>query len=265
MSKVKKKIQIYWNKQPCNIRHSNKKYLSRAYFDEIKKKRYFVESHIKKFADFKKYKNKHVLEIGCGIGTDAIEFIRNGANYIGIDYSIESINICKQRLKTLGLSKTNTSFLYGDAENLSKHKFLKNKKFDLIYSFGVLHHTPNMKKCFDEIYKLSSKKTIIKIMLYAKNSYKNYMLDLTNYRYEAQKGVVIAYKVDDEFLNKYITKKFKILSKEQDFIFPYQIKYYKKNIYKKIKHFEYMPSKVFNRLKKKLGEHLLLKLKKNII
>ncbi len=265
MSKVKKKIQIYWNKQPCNIRHSNKEYLSRAYFDEIKKKRYFVESHIKKFADFKKYKNKHVLEIGCGIGTDAIEFIRNGANYIGIDYSIESINICKQRLKTLGLSKTNTSFLYGDAENLSKHKFLKNKKFDLIYSFGVLHHTPNMKKCFDEIYKLSSKKTIIKIMLYAKNSYKNYMLDLTNYRYEAQKGVVIAYKVDDEFLNKYITKKFKILSKEQDFIFPYQIKYYKKNIYKKIKHFEYMPSKVFNRLKKKLGEHLLLKLKKNII
>ena len=102
-----------------------------------------------------------------------------------------------------------------------------------------------MKKCFNEIHKLSSKKTVIKIMLYAKNSYKNYMLDLTNYRYEAQKGVVIAYKIDDDFLNKNIIQKFKILSKEQDFIFPYQIKYYKKNIYKKIKHFEYMPLKIF--------------------
>ena len=96
---------------------------------------------------------------------------------------------------------------------MSKHKFLKNKKFDLIYSFGVLHHTPNMKKCFNEIHKLSSKKTVIKIMLYAKNSYKNYMLDLTNYRYEAQKGVVIAYKIDDDFLNKNIIQKFTILSK----------------------------------------------------
>ncbi len=88
------------------------------------------------------------------------------------------------------------------------------------------------------------------------------MLDLTNYRYEAQKGVIIAYKVDDEFINKNIVKKFKIISKEQDFIFPYQIKFYKKNIYKKIKHFKVMPPKIFNRLQKKIGEHLLLVLKK---
>ena len=99
-------------------------------------------------------------------------------------------------------------------------------------------------------------------MLYAKNSYKNYMLNLTNYRYEAQKGVIIAYKVDDTFINKIIKKKFKIISKEQDFIFPYQIKYYKNNIYKKIKHFEYMPKKIFDKLQKTIGEHLLLILRK---
>ena len=88
------------------------------------------------------------------------------------------------------------------------------------------------------------------------------MLNLTNYRYEAQKGVLIAYKVDDEFINNHIKKKFKIISKEQDFIFPYQIKYYKNNIYKKIKHFDYMPKNIIDKLQKKLGEHLLLKLKK---
>ena len=49
---------------------------------------------------------------------------------------------------------------------------------------------------FEEIYKLSNKKTEIKIMLYAKNSYKNFMLDLTNYRYEAQKNCPIVHKFD---------------------------------------------------------------------
>ena len=98
-------------------------------------------------------------------------------------------------------------------------------------------------------------------MLYAKNSYKNNMLNLTNYRYEAQKGVAVAYKVDDEFIDN-LKKKFKIVSKEQDFIFPYQIEYYKKNIYKKIKHFEFMPKKIFNKLQNMIGEHLLLKLRK---
>ena len=92
-----------------------------------------------------------------------------------------------------------------------------------------------MKKVFDNIYKVANKSTEIKVMLYAKNSYKNNMLNLTNYRYEAQKGVAVAYKVDDEFIDN-LKKKFKIVSKEQDFIFPYQIEYYKKNIYKKIKY-----------------------------
>ena len=135
-----------------------------------------------------------------------MEFIKFGANYIGIDYSDKSIDICKKRLKLLNLKNKKADFFYGDAENLRKHKQLKNKKFDLIYSFGVLHHTPNMKKCFDEIYKVSSKKTEVKIMLYAKNSYKNYMLNLTNYRYEAQKDVIIVHKIDDEFKQNLISK-----------------------------------------------------------
>ena len=62
----------------------------KEYFEEVRSKKYFVEKHIPKFANFKKYKNKNVLEIGCGIGTDAIEFIRNGSNYTGIDFSEKS-------------------------------------------------------------------------------------------------------------------------------------------------------------------------------
>jgi SAM-dependent methyltransferase len=214
-----------------------------------------------KFADFKKYNNKNVLEIGCGIGTDAIEFIKNGAHYTGIDYSDESITISKKRVEILKLKKKKPLFLVDNCEELKKIKKLKIK-FDLIYSFGVLHHTPNMQKAFNSIYEIADKNTEIKIMLYAKNSYKRFLLNDTKYRYEAQKNCPIVYTVSDYDVSNLIKNKFKIIEKYQDFIFPYKIKPYKKNKYIKIDHFKIMPSKIFNLLKKNIGEHMMIKLKK---
>jgi len=266
MNKFKSKIKItkvkkFWNAKPCNINHSKKSFLQREYFDEIRKKRYFVEKHIKKFADFKKYKNKKVLEIGCGIGTDAVEFIKNKAKYYGIEYSERSLEITKKRVHVYNLKKYNPTLILDNAENLNNIKKFKIK-FDLIYSFGVLHHTPNMKKCFDSIHKIANKNTEIKIMLYAENSYKNFLLDITPYRYESQKGCPVFYRININDLNFLIKNKFKIISMEQDFIFPYKLKEYKNNRYVKIDYFKKMPKKIFRALERNIGEHLLLKLKK---
>jgi len=256
-----KKIKDYWNAQPCNINHSYKPFLTKKYFNEVTKKKYFVEKHILKFANFKKYKNKTVLEIGCGIGTDAIEFIKNGAKYYGIDYSEKSIEICKKRIEVFCLSKKNPNFLVDNCEELKKIKKLK-KKFNLIYSFGVLHHTENMRKAFTRIYEIANKNTDIKIMLYAKNSYKNFLLKKTKYRYEAQKGCPVVHTVNNQDVFNLIKKKFKIIKKYQDFIFPYKINDYKKNKYVKIDHFKVMPKKIFNILQNNIGEHMMLELKK---
>lgn len=253
------KIKNYWDNQPCNIKHSRKKFLSREYFKEIRKKRYFVESHIMKFANFKKYKNKNVLEIGCGIGTDGMEFIKNKANYTGVELSKKSLEIFKKRIEVFNFTNSNIKLIEANAESL---KTIPKINYDLIYSFGVIHHTPNMKKVFNKIYKYANKKTEIKIMLYAKNSYKNFMLNETKYRYEAQKGCPVVHKVDHHDVYQLIKDKFKIVHMYQDFIFPYQIKPYKNNIYKKIKHFDYMPSRIFKKLSQKIGEHLLINLKK---
>ncbi len=265
MNKVLNKVRNYWNKQPCNINHSKKKFLSKEYFEEVKKKKYFVENHIPKFADFKKYKGKNVLEIGCGIGTDALEFIRHGANYTGIDLSEKSIRICQSRVSCYNLEKKKPIFIKDNCENLSKtFQYLKKNKIklDLIYSFGVIHHTKDMNAAFNSIHKIANKKTEIKIMLYAKHSYKNYLLNLTNYRYERQRGCPVVYKVDNQDLKKLFKKRFKIVNQYQDFIFQYKISPYKNNKYVKIKHFEFMPKKIFNQLKKNIGEHLMLQLVK---
>jgi hypothetical protein len=108
----------------------------------------------------------------------------------------------------------------------------------------------------------ANKNTEIKIMLYAKNSYKNFLIKDIPYRYESQKGCPIVHKVDYYDLKKLVDKKFLITKLEQDFIFPYKINLYKKNIYKKLKYFEIMPKKIFKALEKNIGEHLLISLKK---
>ena len=126
-----------------------------------------------------------------------------------------------------------------------------------------MHHTENMQKAFNQIYEIADKNTEIKIMLYAKNSYKKFLLNDTDYRYEAQKGCPVVHKVSDKDVNNLIKNKFNIIERKQDFIFPYKINKYKKNIYDKLNYFKIMPKKIFDILAKNIGEHLLLYLKKS--
>ena len=92
MNKTIEDVYHFWNERPCNINHSPRPVATKQYFEEVTKRKYLVEPHIIDFADFARYKNKRVLEVGCGIGTAALE---NGAIYTGIDISDNSIEIAK--------------------------------------------------------------------------------------------------------------------------------------------------------------------------
>ena len=94
-------VYNFWNDRPCNIKHSDKDIGTKEYFEEVTKRKYLVESHIINFANFPKYKNKNVLEVGCGIGTAAQSFIENGAIYTGLDLSDKSIEIAKKKIRSI--------------------------------------------------------------------------------------------------------------------------------------------------------------------
>ena len=79
MTKTVKDVKNYWNNRPCNIKHSKKEIGTKEYFNDVEYRKYFVEPHIPEFAEFDKWKGKKVLEIGCGIGTDSINFAKAGA------------------------------------------------------------------------------------------------------------------------------------------------------------------------------------------
>ena len=246
-------VKNYWDKRPCNIRHSSQEVGTLKYFQEVTERKYFVEPHIPEFADFKNWNGKKVLEIGCGIGTDAVEFIRNGAIYSGVDLSTESLKLANLRLKKMNLVG---NLKQGNAETINL--IFPNYKFDLIYSFGVLHHTPNIMAALKSIRSLCNTSTIFKFMVYAKNSYKNALIKSGLEQPEAQSGCLIANTYTNEEINNLLKKSgFKLINIEQTHIFPFKVEKYVNYEYELEEWFACMPKEIFNALERNFGWHLL--------
>ncbi len=246
-------VRQYWDTRPCNIRHSTAEFCSRQYFDEVEQRKYFVEPHIPAFAEFEKWKDREVLEVGCGIGTDSINFARAGARLTVMELSEKSLEIAKKRFETYGLK---ADFILGSAEELSTH--FPEKRFDLVYSFGVIHHTPNPSAVIREIEKVIKPGGELRIMLYSKYSTKNLMILLGLAQPEAQVGCPIAFTyTKSEIVN--LLSGFKVYACSKDHIFPYKIEEYKQYLYVKKFPWNLMPGSLFHWFEKSLGWHYLIK------
>ena len=244
-------VRTYWDDRPCNVRHSKKEVGTREYFDEVEKKRYTAEPHIPSFAGFSDTDGKKVLEVGCGMATEGINFARAGATYTGTDLSTESLDLAEKRFKVYN-EKGN--FYLGNSEELSS--FVPVEIYDLIYSFGVIHHSPHPEKIISEIKKYMNKDSTLKIMLYATDSWKNYMIEAGHDQPEAQYGCPIANTYTNDEVRELLDG-FDVTI-EQYHIFPYQIEPYKRGEFVKQPWFEAMPDEIFEVLKKNLGWHLLI-------
>lgn len=248
------KVRKFWDSRPCNIRHSKSEFGTVKYFQEVEERRYYVEPHIRQFCEFDRWENLKVLEIGCGIGTDGVNFARAGALYTGIELSTESLQICQDRFKLLGL---NGEFIEGDAETADQ--VLAGRTFDLIYSFGVIHHTPSIENALQAMRNLSEVGTQIKVMVYASNSYKQALINAGLEQPEAQAGCPIANSYSkEEAIKLFSNAGFRSIEVTQDHIFPYSIEEYKEYKYVKEPWFNAMPDEVFQAMKKNFGWHLLI-------
>ncbi len=247
-------VRAYWDARPCNIRHSRAPIGSREYFDEVEARKYLVEPHIPDFAQFERWKDRRVLEVGCGIGTDTVNFARAGAQVVAVDLSEESLKLAQTRAEVYGLERS-IEFVHGDAEHLTD--VVGQGEFDLVYSFGVIHHTPDPGAAVDQVRQLCAPDGEFRMMVYAHDSWKRIMIDAGLDQPEAASGCPIAQTYTEHGVRE-LLRGFSVASVTQAHIFPYVVEDYIEHRYTVQPYFRAMPEPLFQVLEQNLGWHLLV-------
>lgn len=259
-------VRDFWNRRPCNIRHSPLPVGSREYFDEVERRKYFVESHIPSFADFPRWNGKRVLEIGCGIGTDTINFARAGARVTAVDLSSESLTLAEKHAEVMGVADR-ISFHLGNAEELTE--VIPVEPYDLVYSFGVLHHTPDPVCAIAEIKNFLGPDGEFRLMLYHLWSWKVFSIicregfkfwrlrELVAKNSEAQTGCPVTHVYSKRQVRSLLSD-FRIQQIAVEHIFPYRVFAYKEYRYERVWHFKYLPRPIFRALERTIGWHLCI-------
>jgi len=169
-SELKERVRAFWQAHPCGTKFSDAEIGTREFFARIEAHRYAKEWHIPEAADFAGARGLRVLEIGCGLGTDGVRFAKAGADYTGVDLTDAAIELARKRFELSGLRG---ELRVSDAENLD----FADESFDLVYSHGVLHHTPDIARAVSEIHRVLKPGGRAIVMLYHRDSY-NYRVGI---------------------------------------------------------------------------------------
>ena len=176
-SKIKRKeVKNYWETRSPGLKHSDKEVGSKEFNDDIEYERYndfFKYKYLTDIAEFDKHKGKKILEVGVGLGTDSLQYAKNGTICSGIDLTERAIELTTKRFKQNNLKGNFVSASFTDIP-------FNDNTFDIVYSFGVLHHSEETQEGIDEIHRVLKPGGKIIIMLYFKG-FKYYIRKLFLY------------------------------------------------------------------------------------
>lgn len=152
---TKKAVEDFWNAEPCGTRYLD----GPQEFDAHARARFELEPFIFDFAGFPSAKGLKVLEIGVGMGADYLEWLRAGAQATGVDLSAVSLERARQRCEAAGF---NPDLRIADGEQLP----FPDDHFDIVYSYGVMHHSPNTQRCVRQALRVLKPGGRAKLMVY---------------------------------------------------------------------------------------------------
>jgi len=161
----KEKVREFWDSDPCGARYFD----GGEGFEAHARARYSLEPFIPEFAGFASAAGLRVLEIGVGMGADYLEWLKAGARATGIDVSAISLEKARRRCELAGY---NADLRAADAERLP----FTDSMFDIVYSYGVLHHSPDTAQCLREACRVLKPGGQALIMLYHHPSLTGFML-----------------------------------------------------------------------------------------
>src|ERR1700722_13773937 len=179
----KEEVREFWNADPCGTRYLEGK----EDFDAHARARYMLEPYIFEFAQFQSARGLKVLEIGVGMGADYLEWLKAGALATGVDLSAASVERARRRCELAGYR---ADLRVSDAEQLP----FADDTFDVVYSYGVMHHSPDTSKCVREAWRVLKPGGEARIMVYHHPSITGAMLWL---RYGIFRGKSLRQSVFD--------------------------------------------------------------------
>ena len=161
-SDAKRSVREFWNTSSCGEVYAEGESMREQMLAQAEA-RYRLEPYLKPFARFDG-SGKRVLEIGVGMGADHVEWAKSEPTYLaGIDLTPRAVEWTQHRLRLLNLS---SDVALGDAENLG----FEDDSFDVVYSWGVIHHSPNTSSAVDEILRVLRPGGVARIMVYHRPS-----------------------------------------------------------------------------------------------
>jgi len=195
-AKLKERVRAFWQANPCGVKFADAAPGTRHFYELVEAHRYTKEWHIPIAADFAAARGLKLLEIGCGLGTDGAQFSEAGADYTGVDLTDAAVELARKRFELSNLPGT---FQTADAENLP----FPDESFDLVYSHGVLHHTPDTAKAIGEVHRVLRRGGRAMVMLYHSGSY-NYRVNISLLRragarlLKSESGIKLAHRLTGE-------------------------------------------------------------------
>ncbi len=165
VAEPKQRAQEQWSEDPCGAVYGREhKFGTRGFFDAVERHRYTEYAPwMPEVMGFREFAGARLLEVGCGMGTDLLQFARGGARVTGVDLTPRSIEISRQHLAVYGVSG---DLAISDCENLP----FADESFDVVYSNGVLHHTPDTAGAVREVHRVLRPGGQARVMLYHRGS-----------------------------------------------------------------------------------------------
>jgi SAM-dependent methyltransferase len=170
---LKKDVRRHWERETCGTRYGGSDDRL-AWFREIDAARFALEPFIAAFAGFREAQGKRVLEIGIGAGSDFFQWCGSAQHATGVDLTEAAIALTRERLEFEGVARDRYDLRVADAEALP----FGDATFDLVYSWGALHHSPRTDVAFRELFRVLKPGGIVRAMIYHVPSWTGFMLYL---------------------------------------------------------------------------------------
>jgi 2-polyprenyl-3-methyl-5-hydroxy-6-metoxy-1,4-benzoquinol methylase len=161
----KQRAREQWGEDPCGAVYGREhEFGTRGFFDAVERHRYTEYAPwMPEVMGFKDFAGARLLEVGCGMGTDLLQFARGGASVTGVDLTPRSIQISQQHFAVYGV---HGEFAISDGEHLP----FADESFNVVYSNGVLHHTPDTAGAVREVHRVLRPGGQARVMLYHRGS-----------------------------------------------------------------------------------------------